>query len=615
MDFWAKLKKITYRQELEFTYAIQILIQLSILIYYFDWHVPFELSFGIVLANLIIYYFQLIRLRKKNIRFDRILGKKFKQVDIVQYLTSIDEFKSSLISLNEPDEIAKLVCNYIYNVFNPKTIFIFLWDEKTGSFRPVSWKNKEENDTSDLFFYVYDPFILWLYDYSGILEKKDLKALFGSNFNLLKKGEEFFDKTQANLVAPLNLNKGLLGILAIGSFSNKNNELSQEERKHLQDVIETSIMALSNSIFYKQLISMTENLEAKVKERTRALEEAQAQLVMSEKMASLGVMVAGIAHEINTPAGVINAASDNLNDNIIFIIRNIFRINNYLKDEKIRKPFWHILSKLLRNQNTPVLSSTEKFKLKKEYKNYFRKLGLDEGDASDAAVFVLENNLQDKMEEVYSLYNHKAYPMLDFLRAGLSVVKNIRNIKHSIRNIVRIVKALKYYSHLDQSSFGEADITESIENTIIILQNQIKKGIEIVREYGNIPKIYCNLDELNQVWTNLLNNAIHAVKNTKNPKITIKTEPISLAGKKYILVTFQDNGIGIPPEIKDRIWDPFFTTKDQGEGSGLGLGIVKSIIDKHKGTIKVESKPGNTQFMVYLPIDPIEDSTPPKSNK
>jgi two-component system NtrC family sensor kinase len=156
---------------------------------------------------------------------------------------------------------------------------------------------------------------------------------------------------------------------------------------------------------------------------------------------------------------------------------------------------------------------------------------------------------------------------------------------------------------LDQSSYGEADITDGIENTLIILHNQIKQGIEIIRNYNPVPKVYCNIDELNQVWTNLINNAIHALKKSINPKITVTTSTKDLAGKQYVVVTISDNGTGINHEIKDRIWDPFFTTKDQGEGSGLGLGIVKGIIEKHKGTIKVESEPGKTHFMVYLPIE------------
>jgi len=231
------------------------------------------------------------------------------------------------------------------------------------------------------------------------------------------------------------------------------------------------------------------------------------------------------------------------------------------------------------------------------------KLGVNETDANDGSQFIVDNNILDLIEDVAKLYKNKAHSVMEILKNGVGAARNIKNIKYSIQNVVRIVKALKYYSHLDQSSYGEADITEGIENTLVILHNQIKQGIDIQRDYSSIPKVYCNIDELNQVWTNLINNAIHALKKTKDPLIRITTTVKELAGNPYVVVSFSDNGTGITKEIKDRIWDPFFTTKDQGEGSGLGLGIVKGIIEKHKGTIKVDSEVGRTEFNIFLPVE------------
>jgi len=596
---WQKLRKFTYRRELELIFAINTFLQLVVLILYFGWNVPFQIALGLVSANLLIYFVQIYRLRKKNLQFDKFLNKRYKRVDLVNYLTSLDEFKSSLISLNEPEEVAKMTCKYTGDILNSSKVSIYLWDEKTGTYHSV---DDDEQSKTENFFYVYDPFILWISDNPKVMLAYDLEILLSNQKLILEKGKEFFQKTNSKIVVPLVLNKGLLGILTIGE--KKSGDYTYEDFDHLTEIVEVSIMSLSNSIFYKQLISITENLEAKVKERTRALEETQSQLVMSEKMASLGVMVAGIAHEINTPAGVINAASDNLNENIMYAFKNVNKVYSYLNNSKLRKSFRKIVLKLLKEKSLPTYSSTEKFRLKREYKSSFLSLGLNEKDASDASNFTFENSIPELIQDIAILYQAKAYPLIDVIHSGVASARNIKNIKYSIKNIVRIVKALKYYSHLDQSSYGEADIIESLENTLIILNNQIKHGVEVFKDYDEIPLVYCNLDELNQVWTNLINNALHAIRTSEHPKITISTKKVKLAGNLYVTITIQDNGTGIPPEIIDRIWDPFFTTKDQGEGSGLGLGIVKGIIDKHKGTIKVESKPGDTKFIVYLPVEP-----------
>ncbi|MCC5814325.1 MAG: GHKL domain-containing protein [Leptospira sp.] len=605
MKILSGFRKLTYKRELEVYLTLNVLCQIALLILYFGWNVPYQLGVGLVIINVFIYLFQIIRHRNKNVQFDKILNKSYKRVDIVEYLTSLDEFKSSLISLNEPEDVANMSSNYIKQILKSKHAHVFLWDEQSGSFHP---KPEPSDPKLNISFYVYDPFILWLSDNPRLVLKSDLENLLGHMESTLKKGYEFFEKTNSKIVIPLVLNKGLLGILSIGS-KKSDEEYDMEDYDHLSEIVEVSVLSLSNSIFYKQLISMTENLEAKVKERTRELEETQSQLVMSEKMASLGVMVAGIAHEINTPAGVINAASDNLNENMLYTYKNVNNLYEYLNVHEIRRHFRKILIRLLHDKPVVKIVPTNKFKIKRETKEKLLKAGLNEKDASDGSIFLVDNSIPELIDDLVALYKSNAYPLIEMLKTGVASARNIRNIKYSIKNIVRIVKALKYYSHLDQSSYGEADITEAVENTLVIMNNQIKQGIEIDRQYSDLPKIYCNIDELNQVWTNLINNAIHAIRSIENPKITISTNSLELAGNPYVSVTVQDNGIGVPNEIKDRIWDPFFTTKDQGDGSGLGLGIVKGILEKHKGTIKVESKPGDTKFIVYLPINrPKEDS-------
>jgi signal transduction histidine kinase len=161
----------------------------------------------------------------------------------------------------------------------------------------------------------------------------------------------------------------------------------------------------------------------------------------------------------------------------------------------------------------------------------------------------------------------------------------------------KVVFALKTYARYDQlGKMMAASLTDGLETVLTLYQNQLKQGVEVIRNYDDLPPILCYPDELNQVWTNLIHNALQAMANHG----TLTVEVMRLGEQAQINIT--DTGIGIPPEIQAKIFDPFFTTKPPGEGSGLGLDIVKKIIAKHSGQIAVESEPGRTTFMVLLPM-------------
>jgi signal transduction histidine kinase len=165
------------------------------------------------------------------------------------------------------------------------------------------------------------------------------------------------------------------------------------------------------------------------------------------------------------------------------------------------------------------------------------------------------------------------------------------------------VTAVKSYSYLDQAPVQQVDVHEGLENTLIILKHKLKVGVQVNREYGaNLPRIEAYASELNQVWTNLIDNAIDAMDGSG--EITLRTS----ASGASIMVEICDNGPGIPPEIQDRLFQPFFTTKPQGVGTGLGLHIVYNIIvDKHHGRVEVESQPGKTCFKVNLPVNLVRE--------
>jgi signal transduction histidine kinase len=178
--------------------------------------------------------------------------------------------------------------------------------------------------------------------------------------------------------------------------------------------------------------------------------------------------------------------------------------------------------------------------------------------------------------------------------------KNSDNISLAVERASKIVFALKSYAHHDHSGVKVmANIQDNLETVLTIYHNQLKQGVTVVRNYTPTPSILCYPDELNQVWTNLIHNALQAMRYKGRLELTLK--PVA----NDIVIAITDNGPGIPADIREHIFQPFFTTKPAGEGSGLGLDIVRKIIDKHEGKIDVTSEPGQTTFSVLLPIQEV----------
>ncbi|EMN02777.1 GHKL domain protein [Leptospira noguchii str. 2007001578] len=555
----------------------------------------YELLFTLLTGAIFGFTIYIVSVRVLKLTSSKFLRKifpflQFSNSEIVKYLSVLDQFKNDLISTNLTGLVCDKILKFIQTIIPTKKVIVFLWKEEMGKFAPFP-------DSGEIQFFIFDPFLLWITENDRIYDFKE----FATNSNLSKirnSAENFFTQTQAELVVPLILNKSLLGMIVLGERQNRKNYTLSEINK-LNEIRSVSVMALSNAIFYERLVELTETLEEKVKIRTQELEETQSQLIMSEKMASLGIMVAGIAHEINTPAGVINGAADNLDQNMNYLVQNVFDVILFARYRKLRKNFELALLHLLRDKKKSELDSKEKFRLKNQLKEEMKSMNFSPSLTSELSNFIIENQIGKERKYIYNIIlkdDDRGYFML---KNAAYINRNIKNIRYAIRNIVRIVKALKSYSHLDQSkTFSSSNIIEGMETTLIILNNQIKYGIEVIKNFQEIPLVICNPDELNQVWTNLIQNSIQALKG--KGKIEISVFPWN----GYVVVEIEDNGPGIPVKIQDRVWDPFFTTKDQGEGTGLGLGIVKGIVEKHKGKITLNSNPGKTVFRVELPINP-----------
>jgi signal transduction histidine kinase len=188
-------------------------------------------------------------------------------------------------------------------------------------------------------------------------------------------------------------------------------------------------------------------------------------------------------------------------------------------------------------------------------------------------------------------------PELTRFATLLEMDRIAEELEHSTSRISDLIKAIKEYSYMDQALVQEVDVIKGLENTLTIMNHKLKRGIAVVREYApDLPKVMVNGSELNQVWTNLIDNAADAMKDGGTLRIRVVRD------NEYVFVEIADTGPGIPSEVKSRIFDPFFTTKPVGQGTGLGLDFVYRIVTGMHGNVSVNSVPGDTRFEVRIPI-------------
>ncbi|MDM8568341.1 ATP-binding protein [Thiotrichales bacterium HSG1] len=329
------------------------------------------------------------------------------------------------------------------------------------------------------------------------------------------------------------------------------------------------------------------------KNTKNALQQTKVQLVQSEKMAVLGQLIAGIAHEINTPAGAIKSAIGEVEEDYLKVLEQVIDLLETLTPE-VRK---------LYIKATKTVFTADKDISTRERRKIARKITrvLDEHDIEDADD--VGNNLAligitDIDELLPLLKTTNINEIQQSLRQFGTSQIHVRDIKIAIDRIAKIVKALKHYSHIDDSNLMFTSLQEDLDNTLIILHNQIKHGIIVHKEYDDVPPFRCYADLLNQVWTNLIYNSVQAMN--AQGEIYVRLKKVN----DEVIVEIEDNGPGIPEDVLPRIFDSNFTTKSKGEGTGLGLSICQELVQKHQGEITIESQPGRTCFKVILPFEP-----------
>jgi PAS domain S-box-containing protein len=331
-----------------------------------------------------------------------------------------------------------------------------------------------------------------------------------------------------------------------------------------------------------------------VTETFRNLQHTQAQLIESEKMAALGHLIAGVAHEINTPLGAIGAAVGNIDTTLGQTLGRLASFFHGLSEHH-QDRFLALLHRSIRP--APALSAKEERVRRRALVQILTSQGIVDAEKL-ASILVMMGIYEDIDPFVPLLREAAGLEILEMAYKLSGLQRSARIISTAAERAGKVVFALKNYAHFDRS--GErmrASIADSIETVLTLYHNQLKRGIEVRRNFAPTPLIACYPDELNQVWTNLVHNAAQAMGHQGVLNIDVECRD------QQIVVRLSDSGPGIPAEIREKIFEPFFTTKPAGEGSGLGLHIVKKIVTKHGGAIRVTSQPGEgAVFEVTLPL-------------
>jgi signal transduction histidine kinase len=321
-------------------------------------------------------------------------------------------------------------------------------------------------------------------------------------------------------------------------------------------------------------------------------------LTQQAKMAALGKLSAGLAHELNNPAAAARRAAQSLLQSFPDIQAETMRLSALgLSEVQLQSlvAFQHdaIFSAATRRPLKPLEQSDRE----EEIGSWLNAQGVTQCWEMAPTFVAADLTLDDMKALVSQLPSHSAEVMLSWLKSALDAGTLLNDIEKSTERISEIVSAVKGYSYMDQAPEQNVDIHVGLENTLRVMRHRLR-NIDVIREYDDdLPKITARGGELNQVWTNLIDNAVDALNGEGTIRLITRSE------NDFVMVEVTDDGPGIRPEVQDRLFEPFYTTKEVGAGTGLGLDITYRIIQAHSGTIEVQSQPGHTRFIVRLPID------------
>ncbi len=334
------------------------------------------------------------------------------------------------------------------------------------------------------------------------------------------------------------------------------------------------------------------------------LRETEAALRQSEKMAQLGTLAAGLAHELNNPAAAALRGAEELHESFAELLRGPNRVADLgLNEEQFQE-----LARRMQaagqgetrqggRRRPPALGALGRADLEEKVESWLQAHGVQEGGllASELVETGYDPEELARLERMYP--GRQLGEILHLVWVSCRANNLLAEIAQGAREIASIVKAMKSYVYLDQAPIQQVDLHEGLENTLVILRHKLKRGITIVRDFQpDLPKVQAHGSELNQVWTNLIDNAAYALGG--KGRITLRTR----RDGAWAVVEVEDDGPGIAPEARPKIFTLFFTTKPMGQGSGQGLNTSYNIIRRHGGLLDFHSQPGRTVFTARLPL-------------
>jgi len=366
------------------------------------------------------------------------------------------------------------------------------------------------------------------------------------------------------------------------------------ERKRAEEALRQSEQALREKT--EEMKKKNEALEETLKQ----LNEMHNQLIIQEKMASLGKLSAGMAHELNNPAAAAQRGAAQLQATFSIWQRIQIRMGEANLDSEQKTKILELdeIAKV-RARRPAELNPITRSDRELAVEEWLRARDINVSGDLVPAIISFGYDLGD-LEELEKVFSGPQFAVvIEWLSFKFAIYSLVAEIGIGTGRIVELVKALKTYTYMDQAPVQSVDLREGLDNTLIILHNKLKRGVTVIREYADdLPLIEAYASELNQVWTNIIDNAIDAMDGEGTLIVRTRREDC------WVVVEIEDDGPGIPEENQSKIFDPFFTTKGPRMGTGLGLNISRNlIVQKHQGQISVKSRPGSTCFSIRLPLD------------
>ncbi|HTY16995.1 MAG TPA: ATP-binding protein [Myxococcota bacterium] len=459
--------------------------------------------FGAILA------FNPLRSRMQ-VMVDRIFDR-----DHALYRRAVREISEAMVSMLSTKEVVDRILVALTETMGVQRAVVLLREEGGRRLAPAASRGEWETDALAFDLPIEHPLCRRLLRRRDVLARSDFDD--EPDLEVREACRDVFDQLEVELLVPIVFGTDLIGVIGVGRKLS-GERIGTEDRQLLLTLANQSSIAIQNARSFDEIADLNATLEARVDERTRELHEAQAQLMQSEKMRSLGQLVAGVAHELNNPIGFVHA-------------------------------------------NLQLLQE------------YARKLVAAQRAGEDTA------------------------------RIEAAIEKLLSRSREGTERVKQIVADLRTFSRMDSAELADVDLNEEIERTIALMEPRLRDGIELERDYGELPRVRCYAGQLNQVFLNLLANACDALDGKGRIRIRTRARLDASGRPTGVRLQFHDDGPGIPPEVQARIFEPFYTTKPVGRGTGLGLSISYGIVERHGGRMLVGSAPGEgTSFVIELPL-------------